>query len=82
MKLYPTEKVSELAKTLAESPALPLKFISHSETIVKLSKHIKDMHFIKNYDARQIAKMINEKGIKITLKEVKNILQTKEKKSQ
>ncbi|KXB17359.1 hypothetical protein ADT30_00015 (plasmid) [Xylella fastidiosa] len=82
MKIYPTEKVSELAKKLAESPALPLQFISHSETIAKLSKHIRDMHFIKNYDARQITKMISENGIKITLKEIKSILQNKEKKSQ
>ncbi|RWA37083.1 hypothetical protein [Xylella fastidiosa] len=82
MKLYPTEKVSELAKTLAEAPVLPLKFIPHSETIAKLSKHIRDMHFLKNYDARQITKMISDNGVKITLKEVKNILQNKEKKSQ
>nr|ADF29408.1 P21 [Xylella fastidiosa]ADF29441.1 P21 [Xylella fastidiosa]ADF29471.1 P21 [Xylella fastidiosa]ADF29501.1 P21 [Xylella fastidiosa] len=40
------------------------------------------MHFLKNYDARQITKMISENGVKITLKEVKNILQNKEKKSQ
>ncbi|WP_082355524.1 hypothetical protein [Xylella fastidiosa] len=79
LKLYSTEKVSKALKELAEAPALPLKFISHSETIAKLSKHIRDMHYIKNYDARDIAKMISEKGIKIKLKEVKCILQTKEK---
>ncbi|WP_081089849.1 hypothetical protein [Xylella fastidiosa] len=79
LKLYSTEKVSGVVKELAEAPALPLKFISHSETIEKLSKHIKDMHYIKNYDARDIAKIISEKGIKIKLKEVKCILQTKEK---
>nr|WP_238842261.1 hypothetical protein [Xylella fastidiosa] len=79
LKLYSTEKVSGVVKELAEAPALPLKFISHSETIAKLSKHIKDMHYIKNYDARDIAKMISEKGIKIKLKEIKCILQTKEK---
>ncbi|MCD8459776.1 hypothetical protein LPH44_11935 (plasmid) [Xylella taiwanensis] len=78
-KLYPTDKVSEVAKMLAEAPTLPLKFIPYSDTIAKLSKHIKDMHFLKNYDARQIAKMINEQGIKITLKEVKSILEVKEK---
>lgn len=74
-KLYPAEKVAEVAKTLAEAPALPPKFIPHSDTLAELSKHIKDMHFRKNYDARQIAHFLKENGIRTTIKEVRNLLQ-------
>lgn len=81
-KLYPADKVAEVAKTLAETPALPPKFIPHSETLAELSKHIKDMHFRKNYDARQIAQFLKENGIKTTIKEVKNMLQFPSKRAQ
>ena len=74
-KLYPADKVAEVAKTLAEAPALPPKFIPHSDTLAELSKHIKDMHFRKNYDVRQITQLLKENGIKTTIKEVRNMLQ-------
>ena len=81
-KLYPADKVAEVAKTLAEAPALPPKFIPHTDTLAELSKHIKDMHFRKNYDVRQITKLLKENGIKTTIKEVRNLLQIETKKSQ
>ena len=74
-KLYPAEKVAEIAKTLADAPPLPPKFIPHSDTLAELAKHIRDMHFRKNYDARQIAQMLKENGIRTTIKEVRNVLQ-------
>jgi len=80
-KQYPAEKVAEIAKTLAEVPTLPPKFIPHSDTLAELSKHIKDMHFRKNYDARQIAQILKENGIKTTIKEVRNVLQVGGKRS-
>ena len=80
-KQYPAEKVAEIAKTLAEVPTLPPKFIPHSDTLAELSKHIKDMHFRKNYDARQIAEILKENGIRTTIKEVRNVLQVGGKRS-
>ena len=80
-KQYPAEKVAEIAKTLAEVPTLPPKFIPHSDTLAELSKHIKDMHVRKNYDARQIAQILKENGIKTTIKEVRNVLQVGGKRS-
>ena len=80
-KQYPAEKVAEIAKTLAEVPTLPPKFIPHSDTLAELSKHIKDMHFRKNYDARQIAQILKENGIRTTIKEVRNVLQVRGKRS-
>ena len=81
-KLYPAEKVAEIAKTLADAPPLPPKFIPHSDTLAELAKHIKDMHFRKNYDARQIAQHLKENGIKTTIKEVRNMLQVASKRAQ
>ena len=80
-KLYPAEKVAEIAKTLAEVPALPPKFIPHSDTLAELYKHIKDMHFRKNYDVRQITQLLKENGIKTTIKEVRNMLQVASKRT-
>jgi hypothetical protein len=80
-KLYPADKVAEVAKTLAEAPALPPKFIPHSDTLAELSKHIKDMHFRKNYDVRQITQLLKENGIKTTIKEVRNMLQVSSKRA-
>lgn len=80
-KLYPAEKVAEIAKTLADAPPLPPKFIPHSDTLAELAKHIKDMHFRKNYDARQIAQILKENGIRTTIKEVRNVLQVGVKKA-
>ena len=80
-KLYPAEKVAEIAKTLADAPPLPPKFIPHSDTLAELAKHIKDMHFRKNYDARQIAQILKENGIRTTIKEVRNMLQVSSKRA-
>lgn len=80
-KLYPADKVAEVAKTLAEAPALPPKFIPHSDTLAELSKHIKDMHFRKNYDVRQITQLLKENGIKTTIKEVRNMLHVASKRA-
>ena len=80
-KLYPAEKVAEIAKTLADAPPLPPKFIPHSDTLAELAKHIKDMHFRKNYDARQIAQILKENGIRTTIKEVRNMLQVASKRT-
>ena len=80
-KPHPAHKVTELATTLAEAPALPPKFIPHSDTLAELSKHIKDMHFRKNYDVRQITQLLKENGIKTTIKEVRNMLQVASKRT-
>jgi hypothetical protein len=80
-KNYPTEKVAAVAKTLAEAPALPPRFIPHADTIAELSKHIKELHFRKNYDARQIVKLLKENGIKTTLKEVRSLIENATKKT-
>ena len=73
-KIYPAEKVVKAAKVLADAPTLPPRFIPHSDTIAELSKHIKELHFKKNYDARQITQMLKENGIKTTLKEVRSVI--------
>lgn len=74
-KTYPAEKVAEVAKTLADAPALPPRYIPHSETLAVLTKHIKDLHFKKNYDARQITQLLKENGIKTTIKEVRFLIE-------
>lgn len=76
-KTYPTEKVTEIAKKLAQAPALPPREIDHESTLEKLGKEIADLHFKKNYDERTITKMLKENGIKTTLKEVKNLLENR-----
>jgi hypothetical protein len=78
-KIYKVEIVKEATKALIEAPALPPKSITHSETIQELTPYIKELHKKKNYDARSITKMLKEKSIKITLKEVKNITETEKK---
>jgi hypothetical protein len=73
-KIYPAEKVAEVAKALAEAPALPPKFLPHEEVISQLKKQIKELHQKKNYDAREITRILKEKGIRTTLKEVRSLL--------
>lgn len=73
-KTYPTEKVAEVAKALADAPTLPPKFIPHMDALSQLKKHIKELHQKKNYDAREITKFLKESGIKTTLKEVRLLL--------
>lgn len=73
-KIYATEKVAKAVKALVEAPALPPRFLPHDQTISELAKHIRDLHFKKNYEARQIVSLLRENGIKTTLKEVKNLL--------
>ena len=74
-KKYPFEQVEKLAKTLAEAPALTPRFIQHEDTLEELSKQIRDLHFKKNYEAKQIALLLKENGIKTTIKEIKNLLE-------
>jgi len=73
-KIYPTEKVSEVAKALSEAPVLPPKYVAHEEAISLLKKHIKELHEKKHYDARDIVKILKENGIRTTLKEVRDLL--------
>lgn len=74
-KTYAAEKVEQVAQALADAPALAPKFITHDDTINELSKHIKELHFKKNYDARQIVQLLKQNGIKTTLKEVRELLE-------
>ncbi len=74
-KTYPVEKVGEVAKALAEAPALPPKFKAHDEALAELSKQIKELHQRKNYDVRQIVQLLKQNGIKTTQKEVKVLLE-------
>lgn len=76
-KVYATEKVTEIAKKLADAPAQAPRFLDHEHTLEELSKHIVELYFKKNYDERQIVKMLKENGIRTTLKEVKNLIQKK-----
>lgn len=76
-KVYATEKVAEVAKKLAEAPAQAPRFLDHEHTLEELSKHIIELHFKKNYEERQIVKMLKENGIKTTLKEVRQLIKTK-----
>ena len=80
-KTYPAGKVAEVAKILADAPVLPPRFIPHSKTLAELTIHIKNLHFKKNYDVRQIAKLLKENGIKITIKEVRFLIEKMTKKT-
>lgn len=77
IKQYATEKIAEVAKLLADAPAQPPRFLDHDHTLEELSKHIVELYFKKNYDERQITKILKENGIRTTLKEVKNLIQNK-----
>lgn len=74
-KTYPVDKVTEVAKTLEGLPARPPKKIGHEEALTQLSKLIHELHDTKNYDAREIVQVLKQNGLKVTLKEVKNLLQ-------
>lgn len=80
-KTYPAEKVAEVAKVLADAPALAPRYIPHSDTLAELKKHIKDLHYKKNYDARQIAQLLKQNGIKTTIKEVRILITNDAKKA-
>jgi len=82
LKTYPIEKVAQVAKKLDEAPALPPRFIPHSDTLTELSKHIKELHFKKNYDEHEIVELLKVNGIKSNLKEVRIILDKKRLKKQ
>lgn len=76
-KQYATEKVAEVAKRLSEAPMQPPKYLDHARAMEELEKTISELFFKKNYDERQITKMLKESGIKTTLKEVKSIVKSK-----
>ena len=73
-KTYLIEKVAEVVKVLGNAPALPPRFIAHSEVLLELKKHISELHFEKNYDARNITRILKENGIKTTMKEVRTLI--------
>lgn len=73
-KTYPVEKIEQVAKALAEAPALPPKYKEHKETLAELKEKIKELHKEKNYDVRQITQLLKQNGIKTTLKEVRSLI--------
>ena len=81
-KIYRTDKVAEVIKAIDEAPALAPRFIRHDVALTELSKHIKDLHVKKHYDAHQITKLLKDNGIKTTLREVRALVASPSKKDQ
>jgi hypothetical protein len=73
-KIYATKTVAKVAKVLADAPVLPPQFISHEDTINELTERIQELHYVKNYDARQVVQLLKQNGIRTTLREVRSLL--------
>lgn len=73
-KIYETDKVAELERKLAKSPTKPPRHVEHSEALLKLKPHILTLINEKNYDVKEVTKMLKEEGIKTSVREIKNLI--------
>lgn len=68
--LYPTDKIKRVVAKLSDvKPIEPVK-LSQEKAIEYMEPLIGDL-IRKNYNANQIAAMIRENGVKVTVKEIK-----------
>ena len=79
-KNYSIEKVETVVSEIQSAPSLPAKILNQEQVLKKLTKEIRVLHTKKNYSASNIVALLKEKGIKVTVREVKNILDKTTKK--
>ena len=78
-KIYDTDKVTELEKKLSKSPAKPPKFVEHDDALLRLKPHILTLLNEKNYDLREVTKLLKEEGIRTSVREIKKLVETETK---
>ncbi len=78
---YEIEILPKLLSALKAAPALPPKFVSQTEIVTEVAPVIRELHGEKNYDAKQIHELLKTNGLKITLRDVKNVLFTQQNKA-
>lgn len=78
-KQIPIEKLAETAEILKQVPAKELRTVTTEQALKKLKTQIRNLHFRKNYDLKEIVFLLKENGIKATLASVKKLLSDKEK---
>jgi cupin superfamily acireductone dioxygenase involved in methionine salvage len=73
-KTYRIEKIENVAKAMASAPPLPKKTVTQEQVLKNLSAEIKKLHFEKNYEPNDIVELMKNNGIKVSVKEIKNII--------
>lgn len=73
-KNYDTEKIAEIEKKLSRTTAKPPRKMAHEEAIKRLKPHILTLINEKNFDIREVAKLLKEEGIRTSIRELKELL--------
>lgn len=73
-KIYETDKVAEIEKKLAKSPTKPPRHVAHAEALEKLKPHILTLINEKNYDVKEVTKILKEEGIRTSVREIKTLI--------
>ena len=80
-KTYPIEKVETVAKAIESAPILPQKSLTQEQILKKLAKQIKALQVTKNYAPNEIVALLKESGVKVTVREIKNLLEKPKQKT-
>lgn len=73
-KIYPVEKIADVAKVLASIPATTPTRLSKDEALKELGTQIRELHFNKHYETNQILDILKEHGVKANLKDIRDII--------
>jgi hypothetical protein len=74
IKIYPAEVIKTLGEHIENAPAREPSYFTHEEALQKLKGQIRDLYLKKNYEPREVAKLLKDGGMKITLREVTELL--------
>lgn len=77
---YSAKKIDQASKALeSAAPQERHSKIYHDDAMETLTKQIKMLYIERNYDARQISKLLRKEGILSTINEINKILGIQEK---
>ena len=74
VKTYPADVIKTLEKHIEDAPIREPNYFTHDEAMQMLKGRIRDLYLKKNYEPRQIIQLLKEGGMKITLREVNEVL--------
>lgn len=73
-KQYTVEKVEALAEALVKAPELPQKTFTTEEILKRYEKEIQTLHKVKHYGPAEIAQLLKEQGVHVSIRELKRVL--------